>query len=385
MIRRFGAVLIGLALTLPLAVASVSAHTNGGLATTIVDSWSDASGTHVVGSVTNHTSTRQRNINVTATWTDGSQSALAFITSLAPHASTPFHILEPSAVTGSPTASATGESQGIAPVGRLSLTNGSVGTDSYTVTVQNESLALMEDVRVYALGTSAGNGDAAASAAADLAAGASASFTVNFDPDSDVTAVTLAVAQTTTGSYSTSWNNTFSDLGSSSFSAEIAWLADHGITLGCGGNNFCPGGFVTREQMASFLARALQLPAPTADHFTDDETSIHEADINSLAEATPPITQGCTATTFCPTARVTREQMAAFLDRAFDFPTAGTDYFTDDENSFAEVEINNLRGTGITLGCTATTYCPTANVTREQMAAFLFRAAQAGELVPPAP
>jgi hypothetical protein len=37
--------------------------------------------------------------------------------------------------------------------------------------------------------------------------------------------------------------------------------------------------------MASFLARALNLPAATADFFTDDAGSIHEADINRIAEA----------------------------------------------------------------------------------------------------
>jgi hypothetical protein len=67
----------------------------------------------------------------------------------------------------------------------------------------------------------------------------------------------------------------------------------------------------TRAQMASFLVRALDLPATGSD----DETSIHEADINRLAAA--GITSGCTAT-YCPTANGTRGQMAAFLHRAFE-------------------------------------------------------------------
>lgn len=36
-------------------------------------------------------------------------------------------------------------------------------------------------------------------------------------------------------------------------------------------------------------------------------------------------------------------------------------------------QINNIAAAGITTGCTATTYCPNANVTRGQMAAFLNR------------
>jgi hypothetical protein len=48
--------------------------------------------------------------------------------------------------------------------------------------------------------------------------------------------------------------------------------------------------------------------------------------------------------------------------------------FTDvpDSNTF-HTQIGRVKGAGITAGCTATTYCPDANVTRGQMAAFLAR------------
>ena len=66
--------------------------------------------------------------------------------------------------------------------------------------------------------------------------------------------------------------------------------------------------------MASFLARALALPAADGDHFTDDAGTAHEDAINRIAEA--GITSGCTATRFCPNGIVNRQQMAAFLYRA---------------------------------------------------------------------
>jgi hypothetical protein len=66
--------------------------------------------------------------------------------------------------------------------------------------------------------------------------------------------------------------------------------------------------------MASFLARALNLPAATEDFFADDAGSVHEADINRVAAA--GITLGCGNGNFCPAKVVTREQMAAFLHRA---------------------------------------------------------------------
>ena len=48
----------------------------------------------------------------------------------------------------------------------------------------------------------------------------------------------------------------FSDVpNSNEFHGDIDWLADSGITAGCGGTKFCPKNDVTREQMAAFLHR----------------------------------------------------------------------------------------------------------------------------------
>ncbi len=71
--------------------------------------------------------------------------------------------------------------------------------------------------------------------------------------------------------------------------------------------------------MAAFLARALKLTAGIGNTFIDDNTSIFEADIEALAAS--GITKGCNPPTnnlFCPSALVTRAQMAAFLHRAED-------------------------------------------------------------------
>jgi hypothetical protein len=162
------------------------------------------------------------------------------------------------------------------------------------------------------------------------------------------------------------------DILDSKFLKDIKWLFVEGITSGCSADAFCPDGRVTRGQMATFLARALNLPPTATDYFTDDETNKHEQTINRLRAA--GITFGCTATRFCPDGIVTRGQMASFLVRAFDLPTTGTDYFTDDETNKHEANINRLRASGITFGCSATTFCPNGQVTRGQMSAFLHRA-----------
>ena len=164
----------------------------------------------------------------------------------------------------------------------------------------------------------------------------------------------------------------FTDIANSSFKANITWLYANGITTGCSATTYCPGGSVTREQMASFLVRMFQLPATATDFFTDDETSSHEANINRLAAA--GITTGCTATTFCPSGPVTREQMASFITRAAELTVgAGRNYFNDDDSSTHEPNIDRIAAAGITTGCATWTYCPGGTVTREQMAAFLHR------------
>ncbi|MGA9594778.1 MAG: S-layer homology domain-containing protein, partial [Acidimicrobiia bacterium] len=97
-------------------------------------------------------------------------------------------------------------------------------------------------------------------------------------------------------------------------------LAAAGITRGCNppvNDKYCPTANVTREQMAAFLVRALGLTANTSPGFVDDDNSVFEVDIEKLATA--GITKGCNPPVndrFCPTNPVTRGQMAAFLSRA---------------------------------------------------------------------
>lgn len=166
----------------------------------------------------------------------------------------------------------------------------------------------------------------------------------------------------------------FADIGQSQFQAEIGWLVNAGITIGCAEAYFCPTKGVTRGQMASFLVRSLGLAPAATDYFSDDTGSIHEADINAMAQA--GITTGCLVGSFCPGANMTRAQMATFLTRGFGLPASAVDHFSDDIGSVHEADINAVALAGITMGCGGTTFCPAGTVTREQMAAFLQRALQ---------
>jgi hypothetical protein len=153
--------------------------------------------------------------------------------------------------------------------------------------------------------------------------------------------------------------------------SDIEWLADRGVIQGCSIDQYCPGNWVTREQLATFLARGLALPAPSVDHFVDDNGSPHEADINALAEA--GITAGCAAGLFCPADLLSRQQLAGLLAQALDLPPADPVSFADVVESPNAAHINSLVAAGISMGCSVDQFCPWAAVNREQMASFLRR------------
>jgi hypothetical protein len=71
--------------------------------------------------------------------------------------------------------------------------------------------------------------------------------------------------------------------------------------------------------MAAFLVRALALADVATDAFTDDEASFAEDEINALAAS--GVTKGTSATLFSPGAQVLRDQMASFLARALGLTT----------------------------------------------------------------
>lgn len=165
---------------------------------------------------------------------------------------------------------------------------------------------------------------------------------------------------------------TFTDDNGNPHEGMIEAIVAVGVTNGCDVGRYCPGRSVTRGQMASFLARAFDLPATATDYFTDDRTSAHHANINALAAA--GVTFGCDTDRYCPDDEVPRAQMATFLARAIGLAPADVDAFTDDDGSVHEANIDALAEAGITAGCGDGTYCPTAHIPRDQMASLVGRA-----------
>ena len=99
----------------------------------------------------------------------------------------------------------------------------------------------------------------------------------------------------------------------------IERFAELGVTTGCGdGTRFCPNDAVNRGQMAAFLVRAFELPDASSAGFDDTGGHFFEGEIDALAAAR--ITLGCRTDrlSYCPNQEVTRGQMATFIARALE-------------------------------------------------------------------
>ena len=141
-----------------------------------------------------------------------------------------------------------------------------------------------------------------------------------FCPDDPVTRGQMAALLNRSLDLPASTHDLFTDDDDSIFEEDIQAIAAAGITLGCSpaGDMFCPGDNVTRGEMAAFISRGFDLEASPEDRFTDDDDSVFEEDIQAIAAAA--ITLGCGPGRFCPDDPVTRAQMASFLARALDLP-----------------------------------------------------------------
>ena len=200
---------------------------------------------------------------------------------------------------------------------------------------------------------------------------------VNPTPYADA-AVRISAPLAEDGTIPPDYLGTFSDDDGSVHEANIDIIAGEGITKGCNppdNDQYCPEREITRGEMAAFLRRMLVLPGTGTDFFADDSDSIFEADINALTEA--GIAFGCTETDYCPDDALLREEMAVLLVRTFGYENPdGLDLYTDDDGSRFEDSINALGANGVTKGCNPPdndNYCPDRTLTRAEMATFFVR------------
>ncbi|NCG38185.1 MAG: hypothetical protein GWP48_11790, partial [Actinobacteria bacterium] len=174
----------------------------------------------------------------------------------------------------------------------------------------------------------------------------------------------------------------FTDVAVSSFAFDsVGCIYALGVTTGTGSETYSPQDLVTREQMAAFLGRFFETVTGVecgGEHPFNDvaETSFAFDSVGCIYGL--GVTTGTGSETYSPKDPVTREQMAAFIERIYSSLTnlecVGVNPLSDvAKTSFAFDSIGCIYGLNITTGTGPETYSPKDLVTREQMAAFLER------------
>ncbi|WP_144390995.1 S8 family peptidase [Indiicoccus explosivorum] len=165
----------------------------------------------------------------------------------------------------------------------------------------------------------------------------------------------------------------FEDVSSFYYPA-VAYLVQQGITQGLSAEEFGVKENIKRADAAIWLARALDLDteAAPASGFTDVPDRAAGA-VNALKAA--GIINGKTATQFGSQDPLSRGEVALILQRAYELEGDGNPVpFTDVSDRYREA-VNALVANGVTDGISETRYGVSQNITRGQLAVFLYRLA----------
>ncbi len=173
--------------------------------------------------------------------------------------------------------------------------------------------------------------------------------------------------------------------------AEMRKMIELGVVQGFSEDVYKPKNNVTRGEFATFVSRALQLPAGDKGFPDVDPSSKLEYGISSANKA--GIVTGYSDGRFGPNDKITREQMAVMMERALIYlkltPTQASIQFTD-ENKFnssytkraiatiVHYEITN----GIPNGDSTSRFDPQQYAKRDEAAAMISRLLNAAKLEP---
>jgi virginiamycin B lyase len=170
----------------------------------------------------------------------------------------------------------------------------------------------------------------------------------------------------------------FVDVGATHpFRDDVCWMDAQGISTGYDDDTFRPSAVVSRQAMSAFLYRlagadVVDPPTATFSDVSSDHPFFTEIEWMAQAE----ISTGYDDDTYRPSASVSRQAMAAFLERFADahpeqvLEATFTDVSLD--HPFSR-EVEWMAQAEISTGYDDDTFRPSAPVTRQAMSAFLHR------------
>jgi hypothetical protein len=159
--------------------------------------------------------------------------------------------------------------------------------------------------------------------------------------------------------------------------ADVQLASARGLMLGYSFSNFGVTGVITRREAALVLARLLSLPtAQPAQGIFDDVPPSDPAATAIEAIYRRQITQGCSTAplSFCPNATLSREQLAAFLARALQLPNAAVAFVDVPLKSPLYSSVASVSARSIMEPCGTGQFCPAAPALRGDLARSLIRA-----------
>ena len=160
------------------------------------------------------------------------------------------------------------------------------------------------------------------------------------------------------------------------FAASAVYARDNGIMNGTSATTFNPNGTTSRGQIAAILYRAAGSPAASGGtDFSDVAETAYYASAVRWAAANGVVT-GYADGTFRPNDPITRQQMAAILWRYAGSPAAepGTDYADESAiASYAVTAVDWARDAGVISGRDGNRFDPSGRATRAQAAVILHR------------
>lgn len=173
--------------------------------------------------------------------------------------------------------------------------------------------------------------------------------------------------------------NNFSDVSENAwYSDAVEYMAEHELMSGTTAGVFSPNEYTSRAMLVTVLWRQAGKPAAeqTAD-FSDIAANTWYSDaLNWTTEK--HIINGYPDGTFHPNALITREEVAAILWRIADEPEAAAVNPFSDQNRispYALQAVNWAKSAGIISGKEGNAFDPTGTATRAETAAILYRSA----------
>ncbi|MBG6179342.1 S-layer homology domain-containing protein [Arthrobacter sp. CAN_A1] len=200
------------------------------------------------------------------------------------------------------------------------------------------------------------------------------------------TKVTINSLSTSAATVTIDVGGPFTDISTSGFQGEIEWLHTKGLATGWSDGTYRPAATMNRDAMAAFIYRHAGSPAfkaPARSPFRDVPiTSLYYKEIAWMSAM--GLSTGWGDGSYRPLQPISRDAMAAFMFRytadacnlggAAGFTAPSTAPFSDvPRGTEFYKEIAWMKQTGVSTGWSDRTFRPLDNITREAMAAFVYR------------